>query len=379
MTSEKVVMVANDMVTAYGWGIEACWEGLFSNRSAIKPIRHFGAETTQKSAAGIVDELDVKTHETRVMAMLKPLLQKSEKLIPKDSLCLLATTLGEIEYLENSVLNQQVSEGESCPAELLSKIEEITSLQKPGIVFSAACCSSTIAIAEGAAMIADRKESSVLVVACDSVSEFLYAGFSSLLVIDSEQARPFDQNRKGLNIGEAAGFILLMSEARALLEGRKILGEIVGWGMSNDANHMTGPSRNGECLAKAILQALENANIDRKAVASISAHGTGTVYNDAMEIKAFKTAFENQALPTYSMKGAIGHTMAAAGLIEALIAFKSLSQQKIPSTVGIQQVDAEAVGWISTNIQKASGCYALSTNSGFGGVNAALILKGREA
>ena len=322
-----------------------------------------------------MEGLSVEKEGSRVMAMLRPLLEKAGKEIPQDTLCLLATTLGEIEYLERAVLRDSEESEESCPSNLLSKIEKIIGTQNRGMVISSACSSSSVAIAEGAGRIADREQNAVLVLACDGVSEFLYAGFSSLLALDSIKARPFDQNREGLSIGEAAGYILLMSEKRALHEGRKIWGEVSGWGINNDANHMTGPSRDGAGLAQAISLALEHSGIYKENIASISAHGTGTMYNDAMEMKAFKRIFSDCAVPVYSVKGGIGHTMAAAGLIEAVIALKSLEEQKVPPTVGMEQVDEEARGWVLDQSQQTRGEYTLSTNSGFGGVNAALVLK----
>ncbi len=371
--NRNVVIPAGDMVTPYGRGIDACWQGLLSKRCMIQPVLHFTA-AFEGSEAGIIPNLSLEKNDSRVMAMLRPLLNEAGESIPNDALCLLATTIGEIEYLEEAVLENKSGAEESCPSRLLKKIETALKLKQAGIVVSAACSSAGVAISQGAAMIADGEQDAVLVVACDSVSEFLYSGFSSLLALDAKKARPFDQNREGLSIGEATGYLLLMSEERAVREKRKIMGEIAGWEISNDANHMTGPSRDGLALAKAIQISLKKANIDKKSVASISAHGTGTLYNDAMELKAFKSAFENP-IPAYSIKGAIGHTMAAAGLVEVLVALKSLDEQKVPATVGVSQIDAEAQGWISGEIQPARGDYALSTNSGFGGVNASLLLK----
>jgi len=308
------------------------------------------------------------------MAMLRPLLAEAAAGIPEEALCLLATTLGEIEYLERAVLAESEDASESCPSRLLRKIEKMTGSRRSGMVISAACASSSVAIAEGASRIGEGELDAVLVIACDGVSEFLYAGFSSLLALDAVKARPFDRNREGLSVGEAAGWLLLMSEERAQRENHPVLGEIAGWGLNNDANHMTGPTRDGSGLAKAIRISLEHAGIEKKNIASISAHGTGTAYNDLMEMKAFKKIFKTP-VPVYSVKGGTGHTMAAAGLVEALIALKSLRDQQVPPTVGLESPDDEAAGWVSTECREAPGDYALSTNSGFGGVNAALLLK----
>lgn len=373
MTKQKAVIVAGDMATSYGWGMDACWNGLFSKACAIRPVAHFKTGAFQSSAAGLVEGLSAEKEGSRVMGMLRPLLKKAENLIPEDAVCLLATTLGEIEYLERAGLDKEAA-AESCPSKLLEKVEKMLYLKQSGMVVSAACASSSVAVAEGAGRIEEGEIEAALVIACDGVTEFLYAGFSSLLALDPAKSRPFDRDRDGLSVGEAAGWLLLMSRDRAVREGRKILGEVCGWGINNDANHMTGPSRDGSGLAKAIQLSLEQAGVERKNIASISAHGTGTVYNDSMEMKAFKKVFSN-ARPVYSVKGGIGHTMAAAGLIEILIALKTLEEQKVPPTVGLQNVDEEAQGWVSSECQAAAGPYTLSTNSGFGGVNAALLLK----
>lgn len=373
MTQKKVVITAGDMITPYGRGVQPCWDGLLAKRCMIQPIQHFTA-SFNGNEAGVIPGLAPAKDESRVMAMLRPLLAEAEKIIPRGTLCLLATTIGEIEYLEKSVLENTGCGEESIPSRLLAKVETLVKAQKTGMVISAACSSAGVAVATAANMIKSGEQDAVLVVACDSVSEFLYSGFAALLALDSQKARPFDKHREGLSIGEAAGYVLLMSEECALRENRKILGEVAGWGISNDASHMTGPSRDGLGLAKAIEDSLKLAGTDKMLVANISAHGTGTLYNDAMEIKAFKNVFK-KSIPAYSIKGAIGHTMAASGLIEILVALKSLDEQKVPATVGMNEVDEEAKGWISELPQNASGEYALSTNSGFGGVNAALLLK----
>jgi 3-oxoacyl-[acyl-carrier-protein] synthase II len=250
----------------------------------------------------------------------------------------------------------------------------LAKLKNSGIVISCACASSSSAIAQAASLIRAGKKDCVLIVAADSVNEFVFSGFSSLMALDKDKPKPFAKNRSGLSLGEAAGFILLMSESRARKEGRKIEGEVLGWGLSCDANHMTGPARDGGGLAQAVLKALKSAKVSPLEVGCISAHGTGTLYNDAMEMKAFKKVYP-KAVPTYSIKGAIGHTLGAAGLIEVIVAFKALEEGLIPATVGLKDIDPEAKGWVSTSPQKLKKKIAVLNNCGFGGINAALALK----
>jgi 3-oxoacyl-[acyl-carrier-protein] synthase II len=146
--------------------------------------------------------------------------------------------------------------------------------------------------------------------------------------------------------------------------------------MSCDANHMTGPSRDGAGLVNAIDKAFLRAGVVSGEVGSVSAHGTGTPYNDAMEMKAFRQIFTDSPVPVYSIKGSLGHTMGAAGLVEMLVALKSMEIQVVPPSANLHEVDPEAVGWVSRQEVRTDGMnVVLSTNSGFGGVNAALVLK----
>jgi len=144
--------------------------------------------------------------------------------------------------------------------------------------------------------------------------------------------------------------------------------------MTNDANHMTGPSRDGGGLARAIKKALTVSDCEPERVAFVAAHGTGTVYNDAMEMKALRAVF-SECVPTFSIKGGIGHTMGNAGLAQAIVAIECLRSGVIPPTVGLSHPDDDAKGWASQYSQKVDGNVAVVANAGFGGVNAAVVLQ----
>lgn len=375
MPAVKSVVVACNMITPYGWGICPCWKGLLSGKTAIRRLNRFATQSFQTPNAAIIDDLTVKQDTSLVLQMLTPLLSKAYDDIPDDAFLILATTTGEIDILEQSILKGEPNAAGSCPERLLRKVIRLSGIRGPGTIISAACASSSAAAANAAAMIRSGEHDCVLVVACDSVSEFVFSGFSSLMALDKETASPFDKNRRGLSLGEAAGFMVLMSNSRALKENRTIIGEIAGWGLTNDANHMTGPSRDGSGLALAIRNALRSAGISPDDVGSIAAHGTGTVFNDAMEIKAFKTVFGTDGLPAYSIKGGTGHTIGAAGLIEIIISFQTLKEKVIPPTVNMRDVDDEADGWIFSEPYMFDSAITVSTNSGFGGVNSAVVLK----
>jgi 3-oxoacyl-[acyl-carrier-protein] synthase II len=170
--------------------------------------------------------------------------------------------------------------------------------------------------------------------------------------------------------------MLLMSEERAVAEKRPFRTEIAGWGMSDDANHMTGPSRESEGLVRAIRTALAGAATLPEDVGFISAHGTGTIYNDAMEMRGFNEIFQGSPLPVYSIKGAVGHTMGTAGLLEILIAERALAERLVPPTVNLQVPDDDAFGKVDAMPQSvAAGKVAMVTNAGFSGINSAVVLR----
>ncbi len=165
-----------------------------------------------------------------------------------------------------------------------------------------------------------------------------------------------------------------MSEEAAKKEKRDINGVVLGWGSSSDANHATGPSRDGSGLRLAVERALKKACVDSDKIDSISAHGTGTIYNDLMEIQAFKSVFKDDFKPVYSIKGATGHLLGASGLVETVVALKSMEDSLIPDSVNLVMVDEEMEGFVSKDKLECVSNLVLNTNSGFGGINSALII-----
>jgi len=382
----RACVVRSGLLTPYGTGVDACWEGLMSGKTAIGSLDRFPARALQSGVAGLVPGLKYLEGESLVAQMLGRLFEGEKGEIPADARLILATVKGEIDLLERDLLAEAAGAaagtGSAGPGSgsdlnvLLSRVRETAGVTDPGIVVSAACASSTVALGRAAYLVSSGKADCVLVVACDAVTEFVYSGFSSLMALDPGPARPFDRARAGLSVGEAAGFALLMSGSRAAREGRAIAGEIAGWGGSCDANHMTGPSRDGAGQATALRRALTRAFATPAEIAAISAHGTGTLYNDSMEMQGFRSVFGADPKPVYSVKGGLGHTMGAAGLLEALIVIRAMNEGLVPPTHNLVSVDPEAEGWASGSARKfGRGRMVMSTNSGFGGVNAALVFR----
>lgn len=369
----KTVAVDVDMLTPFGEGLDACWDGLRDGVGMVSKVDRFSTEAFPCHLAACIPGLRYHAGPSLVEQMLQAL-QKRAVAIPEDAYLMLATTTGEVDLLEETILSDTTDTRAGALDVLLNKCCDLFALNTGGTVVSAACASSTVALGLAAASIESGSRDCVLIVACDAVTEFVFTGFSSLMALDPEGARPFAAERKGLSIGEGAGYILLMSEKRAQRENRPILGQIAGWGLSNDANHMTGPARDGEGLARAVAKSLRTAQMAPERVGFVCAHGTGTLYNDAMEMSAFKRIW-SQPCPTFSIKGAMGHAMGATGLLEAALSLRALQESVVLATTNVQHVADEALGWVTTEAQPCHTDMALSTNSGFGGVNAAVLFK----
>jgi len=365
-------------VTALGDTLDASWQGLMEGMSAVKPVNSFYADTYSKCFAACIDNLARQNGRSMMYSLIDRLLGEIE-FIPEDSLLITATTKSGIDNLELICRGASANSGDILLSYLSEVVAEKTGLINNGVNISAACASSTVAIAQGASWIANGQADAVLVCCIDLVTEFVLSGFSALQALSHGPCKPFDRDRSGLSLGEGAAALLLMSDEQGRKENREPLGTIHGWGIANDAAHITAPARDGSGLIQAINLALCNAKLEAEDIAGISAHGTGTVYNDIMELTAFSQVFGNVSVPpVHSVKGAIGHTLGAAGGIEAAVALKSLSRKIIPPTAGFINPEKGAAGCVSANPAELAGNYMLTTNSGFGGINAALIL-GREA
>ncbi len=371
----EVVLVAQGLDSVYGPGVARCAEGLLEGRCAFRPAGEAFPPALAALPVGALPLAGDEPASSRLLALVRGLFADAGP-VPADAAVYVATTVGEIGALEAEVLAGAAPTGESRLTRFAQRVAEALGL--PGAsaqAVSSACASSTAALALAASAIRRGESECALVVGCDLASEFVLSGFSALMALDPEGARPFDADRRGVTLGTAAAFALLMSRERAEREGRACLGVIGGWGMTCDANHLTGPSRDGAPLAEAARAALAMAGYAPEQVAAVCAHGTGTMYNDQMEMLAFRRLFGERSLPVFSVKGGMGHTLGAAGLAEALLSLEFLRRGQIPPTGGLRRPSEEAQGWVTEAacaVPQAG--VVLTTNSGFGGVNAALAL-----
>jgi len=373
----NVVLTDIAAITSMGPDFESLWNGLCENRSSIKKVTRFSTENCISPYAALIDDLVSVKEQSMIYTLSDKLLKQMQK-IPKDSLLFTATTKSGIDSLEKMSPEKTVEGNNFLLSALPQYISGKLSLSDPGINISSACASSTIALAKAAFMISAGLADSILICSMDVISRFVFSGFSALGAMSDSPAKPFDLERNGLTLGEAACGLLLMSEERALKEKRKTLAHVKGWGIANDATHLTAPARDGCGLKQAAGMALLSAGIQAGDVAAVNAHGTGTVYNDLMEIVVFRSLFQDREIPVNSVKGAIGHTLGAAGGLEVALGAKMLSEGLVPGTCGFLNPEKGAEKIISNKNKTFTGEYLLTTNSGFGGTNAAIILKKGE-
>jgi len=372
----RVWVVGTASVTAFGDSPDVLWGELLAGKTGIRPLSRFSTEGYKTSLAACVPGLN-STGPGSLVNVLLDRLCKHLPPLPPDTLLIASTTKGGVDCLERVARGLPAAPDEIPLPALGAALRRRLGLTTPGFTVSAACASGSIALGRGAQIIASGAATSVLVVAFDAVSEFIFSGFSALQALSRDACMPFDRGRSGLTLGEGAAAILLASPELARCEGREPVGELIGWAASNDAVHITAPARDSRGLIQAIGAALAHAGIGPGDVGAVSAHGTGTIYNDLMELNAFRTIFGERPVPVYGVKGALGHTLGAAGAIETVIALRALSEGVVPGTVGFRDPDPAAVGLVHSEPTPLRGRRLLLTNSGFGGVNAALVLGGR--
>lgn len=243
----------------------------------------------------------------------------------------------------------------------------------PAMIVSNACASGANAIGHAADLVRAGFAEIVLVGGFEALCELVYCGFDCLQALAPDDCRPFDVNRRGLMLGEGAAFLVIESEGHATARGAKPKGRIVGYGHTTDTHHITQPDPSGAPLEICIRRALEQAGLQPSDIGHINAHGTGTPFNDSAEAAAFSRVFTKNPPRLVSTKAAIGHTLGAAGTLEAVFSLLALQTRRIPPQIKTSHPIPEVAGWLSQPGEILDKPAVLSVNLGFGGSNAALI------
>ncbi|WP_374951560.1 beta-ketoacyl synthase N-terminal-like domain-containing protein [Mucilaginibacter sp.] len=313
-----------------------------------------------------IDEDLTRFERLCMQSITGALSQTSIDIAGNKTLFILSSTKGNISLLEtqpeSAALNSRVSLNTS--AKIIAAQFGFTT--KP-VVVSNACISGVLAVITAMRLIRTGEYNTAVITGADVISKFVVSGFQSFQALSSDVCKPFDKDRTGLNLGEGAGTIILSAD-------EKYAGNIkvLGGAVSNDANHISGPSRTGEELAGAINHALTDAGKDASSIDFISAHGTATAYNDEMEATALTLA-GLQHVPLNSLKGNYGHTLGAAGIIESVISLQSVEQGSLMPTVGYHKNGVTNPVNVCTAETAIDAQTFLKTASGFGGCNGAVI------
>ena len=305
--------------------------------------------------------------EVMLIASLQQALKASSiKIEDEKTILIFSTTKGNIALLENNKATPELLERVSLfhSAKLVS--EKFHNPNTP-IVISNACISGIAALMFAKRLLETGAYENAVVIGADTITKFVFSGFKSFRALSAAACKPFSADRDGINLGEAAATIILSTNQNA---SNNI--QLKGAATSNDANHISGPSKTGDELSKAINAVLSEAHISADEIDFISAHGTATLFNDEMEAKAFhSSALFN--VPINSLKGYFGHTLGAAGLVESVISLLSLENNVIVPTLGFTTLGVPVAANICKEAIYKPMTSFLKTASGFGGCNGAVV------
>lgn len=290
----------------------------------------------------------------------------------RDTLLIISTTKGNI--------NSLAGHTDNLPEEVFisSSVKRIglaLECANPPIAISNACISGISAMITGRNFLLSGKYRHAIIAGCDMLSDFVIKGFMSLKALSKNICRPYDASRDGIVLGEACGAVLLTTDACIV---PKPAIRLLGGAITNDANHISGPSRDGSGLYNAIRQACEEAGVESGGIGFINTHGTATLYNDDMESLALRTAGLSDT-PVNALKGYIGHTLGASGIVESILCAHQLRKGRIFGTYGFSSPGTASPVKISAAPQEISTGTCLKTASGFGGCNAAIVLGNESA
>ncbi len=385
MKNIEVVVTGMGLITPLecGAGTEEFWRLLIEGRGAVNRVSLFDASPYSSDLAAEIRGVVIKPGRSRWASFLETALGGAIKdsglrLDEIDSSrvgMVLGTVLGTIfdkEAAWRSGSAAGVSQG-GLHLEAVN-LAGLYGIHGPITTVSTACSSGTDAIGLAYRAIKAGHVDVVFAGGGDTLSEMAYSGFSSLHALTDTVVRPFDATRNGLAPSEGAAFLVLEERGRVEERGARIYGVIRGYASSADAVHMTAPDREGRGLTRAIRAALKEAS--KESVDYISAHGTGTPYNDLMETKAIKKVFGKGAygLPVNSLKAALGHSFGAAGAIEAAACLMTMSTGSIAPTLNLESMDPECdLDYVPDIGRQACVKSTLSISAGFGGQNAAIL------
>ena len=414
----RVVVTGMGAVTPLGLDVASSWTRLLNGESGIAPITHFDATDYRAQIAGVVKDFDAKQYMNAKDARrydefihyavaASAMALKDAGFIDKISAAdtpvqeveqerfgvILGSGIGGIQTIENSrdTLRDKGAMKVSpfiIPGSIVNMAAGLVAikhtLQGPNLATSTACTTATHAIGLAARLIAYGDADVMLAGGSEKGSSPLgMSGFGAMHALSTRNdeptkaSRPFDKERDGFVLGDGAGVIVLESLAHAKARSATILAELVGFGMSDDASHITAPPEDGSGAARAMRNALNDAGIEPAVVGYVNAHGTSTPAGDVAESIAIETVFApvKDSILVSSTKSMTGHLLGAAGGIEAIFTVLALQHQQVPPTINLDNVEDNCnLDYVANQSRKVDNLqYAVSNSFGFGGTNGSLI------
>ena len=406
----RVVLTGVGLVSALGLDTESTWSGLLQGKSGVGPITHFDASDFSSRIAAEVKDLDpldyVDTKNARKMdlfilyaiAASDVAVKSASLVVTKENAERIGVYIGSgiggfgtIEAQHTNYLNK--GPRKISPFFIPASISNLATGQVsirlgttgPNSATCTACSAGCHAIGDSFKII-ERGAADVMIAGGSeaAITPMGVGGFAAMRALSTRNeeperaSRPFDRDRDGFVIGEGSGIVVLEELEHARRRDAPILAEIVGYGMSGDAHHITAPPEDGSGAVRVMRATLEDAGVDPSEVDYINAHGTSTPPNDRIETRAIKTVFSDHAykVPISSTKSMTGHLLGAAGGLEAGISALVLHHQIIPPTLNLENPDPDCdLDYVPGTAREAEIRYVLSSSFGFGGTNACILLK----
>ncbi len=366
-------MTSGQVLTALGFGVEEHLTRMMSGARGMRcdasgqllaggyPVGLLGTDAIPPTPNGY----------TRLERMLHMLVQSLLGSLPRsldlgETLLVVATTKGNVRHLME---DEEV--GRCRLHRMAQRVAEGLGFTHQPIVVSNACISGLSALILASRILQSGGYEHAIVAGVDELTPFIAEGFCGFRSLDSGACRPYDARREGLNLGEGGGVVLLTYDRELVTESVPV--QLLGGAITNDANHISAPSRTGEELGQAIRLAMHEAGVTAEQVAFVNPHGTATRYNDEMESKALAHAGVD-GRPILGMKGYIGHTLAASGMVECILAAEMLRRGEMVGTVGYEVSDLPVAIDVTSSPRRVEGDVCIKTASGFGGCNAAVVM-----
>jgi 3-oxoacyl-[acyl-carrier-protein] synthase II len=408
--NRRVVVTGIGLICPVGIGVEAGWANLIAGKSGIGPVTRFDAKDYPSQIAGEVkgfEPVDFMSEKLakRIdpfvrlgLAATRMAVEDADLRIPEDKASRAGVItgcglggLGSIEYFRDVLVNKGPKRVSpffipmAIPNMASGQISIMCGAKGPNTVVCTACAAGSHAIGDAFKTIQRGATDVMICGGTESViTQLAFAGFANMKALSTrnkrpeEASRPFDKDRDGFIIGEGAGILIIEELNHALERGANIRAEIIGYGLTGDAYHVTAPPEDGDGGARCMSMALEDARLNYQDIDYINAHGTSTPLNDLCETKAIKKVFKDRAkdIPVSSTKSMTGHLLGGAGGIEAIFCIKTIEDGIIPPTINYVTPDPECdLDYVPNEARSQSVDVVMSNSFGFGGTNAVLIFR----